>query len=212
MTNSRWRWVACVGFGALALASAFYFDAATQEWIVRHSNAPFKTSMRAVSKFGDWPAHILLGLIGLAISYGRGKKRWISIFAAMIMACALAGVVTRVVKIAAGRARPSVKFEAVERGARFTSKYNSFPSGHTAASTAFFGLLFLARRRWAAVLLVIPLVIAFSRMYIAAHYLSDVVGAAMIGVVCAATVARWMRLSPLGFDPRHGFEPGFSCR
>lgn len=200
--NSRWRWVACVGFGAFVLASAFYFDAATQEWIVRHPNAALKTAMRGVSKFGDWPGHILLALIGLGVAYGRGKKRWMSIFAAMIIACALAGIVTRVVKIAAGRARPSVKIDAVERGARFTSKYNSFPSGHTAASTAFFCLLFLARRRWAAALLVIPVVIAFSRMYIAAHYLFDVVGAVIIGVLCAVAVARWMQLSPPFIDSR----------
>jgi membrane-associated phospholipid phosphatase len=44
--------------------------------------------------------------------------------------------------------------------------------------------------------LLIPLLIAFSRMYVAAHYLSDVVCAALIGFVTAYFVARWI-LSPI---------------
>ena len=71
----------------------------------------------------------------------------------------------------------------------------SFPSGHTAGATLFYGVLaaFLVsrtydwRRRAAAVAaaIVAVLLVAFSRMYLGAHYLSDVLAA-----ICASTLVR----------------------
>jgi len=141
--------------------------------------------MRNVSRFGDWPEHVLAGLLLVAIAYWRGRQRWVRIGLTMILACALAGLAARGVKIATGRARPSVKQELGWNGPRLSPKYNSFPSGHTAATTAFFGVLFFANRRIAVCLLPIPLLIAASRMYVAAHYLSDVVCATLLGLFCA---------------------------
>jgi membrane-associated phospholipid phosphatase len=59
------------------------------------------------------------------------------------------------------------------------------------ASTAFFSTLFFARRRIGLACLPIPILIAFSRMYIGAHYLSDVVCAAILGIICALVVAHF---------------------
>jgi undecaprenyl-diphosphatase len=150
--------------------------------------------MQAVSRYGDWPEHIVLGLGLMGIAYWRGSKRWMRIFAAMILACALAGVGARVVKVATGRARPNVQTQSEWNGPRISARYNAFPSGHTAASTAFFGALAFASWRIGAGFLLIPLLIAFSRMYVAAHYFSDVVCAAIIGVVTAYVVVGWRPL------------------
>jgi undecaprenyl-diphosphatase len=116
------------------------------------------------------------------------------IFAAMILACALAGAVARVIKISTGRARPSVQTEAEWNGPRLSPRYNAFPSGHTAASTAFFATLAFASWRIGLGFLVVPLLIAFSRMYVAAHYLSDVICASLIGLLAAYFIARWLRI------------------
>jgi undecaprenyl-diphosphatase len=116
----------------------------------------------------------------------------------MLVALALAGVVARGVKVATGRARPSVKHEMTGwHGPRLSSRYNSFPSGHTAATTGFFGVLLFVRRRLGICLLPIPLLIAASRMYVAAHYLSDVVVAAILGFFCAWLCVRWILRSSL---------------
>jgi undecaprenyl-diphosphatase len=84
-----------------------------------------------------------------------------------------------------------VKTEIHWGGSRFSSKYHSFPSGHVGASTAFFCTLFLANRRIGLACLPIPILIAFSRMYTGAHYLSDVVCAAILGVLCALLVTHF---------------------
>jgi membrane-associated phospholipid phosphatase len=137
---------------------------------------------------------VALGAILLAGAYWRRNQKWTRIFAAMILACALSGLASRVVKISVGRARPNVQSEGTWNGPRFNPRFNSFPSGHTAASTAFFAALAFASWRVGLPLLAVPLLIAFSRMYVAAHHLSDVVCAAMIGAVTAYVVIDWRPL------------------
>ncbi len=193
------KWLFLVLLALLAIAAAFYFDGAVRDWIARHPNRTAKQIMRNVSHYGDWPEHVLAGLVIIAIAWFRGSKRWVQIGLTMIIACALAGLIARGLKVATGRARPSVKQELGWKGPSLNSKHNSFPSGHTAATTAFFGVLFFANRRLGLALLPIPLLIAASRMYVAAHYLSDVVGAAVLGLFCAWLCARW-RPPPVGSD------------
>ena len=184
------RWFFVSGAGVLLLLASFYLDAAAQTWILEHQTAGMRKFMEAVSWWGDWPGHVLLGLLLMGIAYLRGSKRWVRIFAAMLLACALAGIANRIVKISAGRARPNVQTEARWSGPNFSASYHSFPSGHTAASTAFFATLAFASRRIGLPLLAIPLLIAFSRMYVVAHHLSDVVCAALLATLVAYGVAR----------------------
>ena len=192
-TIAAFSWWYLVFFGAaLLLLVSFYLDADAQVWIAQHQSADMRNFMRGVSRFGDWPEHVTLGLTLLVLAYWRRSKKWMRIFASMILACALAGAAARVIKISTGRARPSVQTEAEWNGPRFSPRYNAFPSGHTAASTAFFATLVLASWRIGLGFLAIPLLIALSRMYVAAHYLSDVVCAALIGFVVAYFVARWI--------------------
>ena len=57
---------------------------------------------------------------------------------------------------------------------------------------AFFSALFFAKRPIGLACLPIPILIAFSRMYLGAHYLSDVVCAAVLGFLCALLVAHFL--------------------
>jgi membrane-associated phospholipid phosphatase len=192
--RSQKIWIALVVLAVIALVAAFFLDQSAAAWINAHSFPVLRRVMRMVSRVGDWPAHVIAGLIGIAIAFAVGSKAWMRIFLAMIIALALAGITTRAIKIATGRARPSVKTEAHWNGPQFSSKYHAFPSGHTASSTAFFVALFLARKKQGAPLLLIPILIALSRMIAGAHYLSDVTFAAILGVICAVFVARWLSI------------------
>lgn len=70
----------------------------------------------------------------------------------------------------------------------------SFPSGHAVASTVFYGalcaLVFVHARtpvlRWLAALagVAMVLLVSFSRVYLGAHYLSDVVAGMAVGTLC----------------------------
>lgn len=193
-SSPRKIWIALIVAAVIALIAAFLLDQATANWITTHSSAELKRVMRIVSRVGDWPAHAIAGAIGFAIAFVIGSKTWMRVFLAMLIALALAGVSTRAIKIATGRARPSVKTEARWNGPQLRSKFHAFPSGHTASSTAFFVALFLARKKIGAPLLLIPVLIAISRLAIGAHYLSDVTFAAILGAICALFVAHWLSI------------------
>jgi membrane-associated phospholipid phosphatase len=190
--SPRKIWIALVVTAVIALIAAFFLDQATAHWINAHSSPELKLVMRMVSRVGDWPAHAIAGAIGIAIAFAVGSKAWMRIFLAMLIALALAGVTARAIKIASGRARPSITTEAQWNGPQFRSKFHAFPSGHTASSTAFFVALFLARKKIGAPLLLIPILIALSRMIVGAHYLSDVTFAAILGVICALLAVHWL--------------------
>jgi len=183
-----------VAIAAVAVAASFYFDNTVRDFLMEHQSPSLRNFMRYVSLFGDWPLHAVVGLILLGLAWRRGSQEWTRIFLAMLLAMMLAGVAGTVIKRSVPRARPSVHTDARWGGPRFSSKYHSFPSGHVAASTAFFGVLFIARRRVGFACLPIPILIGFSRMYIGAHYLSDVLCAAILGTLCALVVAHFLFL------------------
>jgi len=99
------------------------------------------------------------------------------------------------------RARPTLEDPLL------TLSTYSFPSGHTAAATVFYGLLacYLVRRvtSWPARLAVIAacvlmvMLVALSRMYLGVHYLSDVLAASAEGAawltVCITAVSTLQR-------------------
>lgn len=194
--RSVFYWLIGIGVAAIIVAVSFYFDEAVRNFISQHRDPVVRNFMRNVSRYGDWPEHLALGLALAGIAWWRGNKKWTAIFLSMLIAMAVAGVVARGIKITTGRARPSVKSEEIWNGPQLSSKYNAFPSGHTAASTAFFAVLFLASWRIGLACLAIPVVIGLSRMYVAAHYLSDVVCAAALGMLSAILVT-WFFLQKI---------------
>ena len=187
-------WLIGIAIAVTAIAVSFHFDDSVRDFLMQNQNPATRNFMRYVSLLGDWPTHAAVGLLLLVLAWRRGSKEWMRIFLAMLLAMMLTGVAGSVIKRTVPRARPSVKSELHWGGPRFSTKYHSFPSGHVGASTAFFGVLFIARRRVGLACLPIPILIGFSRMYIGAHYLSDVVCAAVLGFLCALVVAHFLLL------------------
>jgi undecaprenyl-diphosphatase len=189
-------WLIGIVIAAITIAAAFYFDDTVRDFIAQHQSRAVRNFMRNVSLLGDWPSHVVLGLLLWGIAWRRHSKKWTRIFLSMLLAMAIAGVTGTVIKRTVPRARPSVKSELRWGGPRFSTKYHAFPSGHVVASTAFFGVLVFARRRVGLACLAIPILIGFSRMYLGAHYLSDVVSAAVLGILSAALVWRFFVREP----------------
>lgn len=75
-------------------------------------------------------------------------------------------------------------------------KYYSFPSGHTAASFAVTGVVMLRCDFFLFVIVgLCASIIAFSRVYLRVHYLSDVIAGAFLGLIFgSASVAIFDRL------------------
>jgi undecaprenyl-diphosphatase len=181
-------WLLGIVIVVAAIVTAFYFDAAVAQFMVDHQTPVMRSFMRNVSRFGDWWSHFLVGLACAGIAWRRGNKKWTRIFLAMLIALSIAGIAGRVIKVSTGRARPSVKIEQGWNGPRLSSKYHAFPSGHVVASTAFFAVLAFANWRIGVPCFAITILIAISRLYGGAHYLSDVTCAAVLGLLTAILV------------------------
>lgn len=67
-------------------------------------------------------------------------------------------------------------------------KYYSFPSGHTSASFCVVSITALRSDEWFIVVTVLfcAIMIAFSRVYLRVHYLSDVLVGMVLGLICGA--------------------------
>jgi undecaprenyl-diphosphatase len=121
----------------------------------------------------------------------------------LFVAIAVPGLFVNVVKHIFGRARPLVGGSLdpfLFSPFSWAPDYAGLPSGH--AATAFsvlvaFGSLWPRART---VMWIYALLIAASRVALTAHYPSDVLAGALVGVVGALLVRRWFALRGLGFS------------
>ena len=116
-------------------------------------------------------------------------------------AIALPGLFVAIVKRLIGRARPFVMGDDVWAYLPFgwQVEYASFPSGH--ATTAFsamvaIGAIFPAARP---LMWIYAVMIALSRVIVAAHHPSDVLAGALVGALGALLVRNWFAGRHLGF-------------
>lgn len=115
-----------------------------------------------------------------------------AMMAAFIFASvAASGIVTDVLKVAFGRARPKLLFrdDIIQfHGFKFGANWNSFPSGHSTTVAAMTLALCLLAPRWR--MAVIPLGVALiaTRVITTAHYLSDTLFGSYVGV----TITVWV--------------------
>jgi membrane-associated phospholipid phosphatase len=170
-------------------------DEALHGYAVRHPG--FTSGMRFVSDIGTSLAWLLI----LAPVVGWLLYRRLPKLAAFVAVTAIGSVLlNNLIKLLVGRARPQLTDPvAIAAG-------KSFPSGHSQAAIVGYAILvavFLpavprGRRRW----LVLPaaglvLLTGFARIALGVHYLSDVIGAYLIGMVwfvgMASAFGAWRR-------------------
>jgi undecaprenyl-diphosphatase len=145
-----------------------------------------------VSRLGDYPAWIMLGLVCAA--YPGVDAVALSLQAGLT---ALVGVLAyRQLKDRLVRERPFIRFGEIICGATPLDRY-SFPSGHTLHAVSFTILYGSAVPELLWLLLPFAILIALSRVILGLHYPSDVlVGAALGGLLAVASLHVAGRLVP----------------
>lgn len=170
-----------------AFVPYFNFDLRISEYIQSINIAGFSQLMWLISIIGNSPTIIIIiGLVSLAlIKASMHTEAYLAIVASL--GSALVGTVA---KIIIHRPRPEANIINVL--VKLSDK--SFPSNHVLIFTAFFGFLLylslyvfknkLLKLSTASISSLLIITIGISRMYLGAHWASDVLGGYLLGTIC----------------------------
>jgi undecaprenyl-diphosphatase len=169
-----------IGLGALIAVRPLAIDTGWMDEIIV-SRTPAGEAAALVFDFigGGWFG-VLVVPVGIATAFLIARRPWAA--SAFILGSAVSSGAVHLMKVLFGRARPEQILLPLESG--------SFPSGHTAnAATVVVLLALLLRRRWIAVAGAGYVVLmALSRTYLGAHWVTDTIGGMLVGGAVAVLV------------------------
>jgi membrane-associated phospholipid phosphatase len=181
-------------------------DAGVSRWFARERTGDLNDVTAVTSEIGGTLTITILAVLSVAVA-AFVWRRWRE---PMLVAVAVAGEVAifLVVTLLVDRQRPPVKHLDA------APPTSSFPSGHTAATIALWGALAvlaserarsaLVRGVFLALALGLPLLVASSRLYRGMHFLTDVLGGALLGGLWLLATVRGIRLGVAHRALRHG--------
>lgn len=171
-----------------AAVGVSFIDVGSREWVQKIGlRGDIERVIKLMEIFAHGTGLIVTGALiwTLAPSYRRNLPR-------LLAAYGLAGLVVNMIKLLVPRLRPSAGSEANLPETMFNSEYlsQSFPSGHSAAAVAL-GLslaILFPRGKW--VFMTLAALACLQRVVFDAHWPSDVMAGAAIGVWAVALLYR----------------------
>lgn len=148
--------------------------------MVTHDTNTFLDNMYKVFTFLASTKFVIGACLAILVIFVIIKKKEIGF--TIVGSVAISTIVNNAIKLVFRRPRPEVRRLVVE-------KSFSFPSGHTMAAVTLYGILiyFVMKSKLnkalriaiSIVLGLLPICVAISRIYLGAHFASDVIGAAI---------------------------------
>ena len=142
--------------------------------------------MRFFTHLGD-SGFVWLALTALLLAFRRTRRAGWVLAAALLFDAVLCNIL---LKPMVGRIRPCDVLTEVELLIPRPEDF-SFPSGHTLSSTIAATILAKTDRRFGYAAISLAVLIALSRLYLYVHFPSDVLAAAVLGVVIGELVFRY---------------------
>ncbi len=150
---------------------------------------------QAITYLGESKVYLVVfGVLFVFFLYGLNNRRqaWRMLY--VFSAIAVSGIAANLIKWLLGRWRPKMFFsEGLYGFELFGVGYGqtSFPSGHATTAWALAFTLSLLYPRLRPLWIALALLVTASRVVIGAHYTSDVVMGAYVGILTALLLWRW---------------------
>jgi undecaprenyl-diphosphatase len=174
-------WIVFVALAIVVSRDSLSIDQSVLTWVGEHRSSALTSAMRIVTWLGS-AAVLYPATLVLALYWWRRERDW---RAGAMLAASLAGstALYNLFKRIIERPRPPAK------DALGTYTHWSFPSGHATQCMAFFAMLLVlaclagrARLRlWVIAAAAVVLVVGASRIYLGAHWFTDVLGGYALG-------------------------------
>jgi membrane-associated phospholipid phosphatase len=156
-------------------------------FIQKHPSDFLDKVMLEISFFGELPYSLLMVVI-VSIIFFLYKLRREAYFISSIL---LSGVLILVIKNLINRPRPTQFYVRLVE----INRFNSFPSGHVLSYILFFGFMIVlmhtqkripkrVKHTVTIISLFYMVTIAFSRIYLGAHWFTDTLGGFLLGICC----------------------------
>ena len=189
---------AAIAFSVWTTAPILARDLQVSVWLHTHGNPAFTTFLLAVTRMHSTVGICVMAAIAAFLVWRHGDRYWV-----LSLALAVPGglVLNALIKHLFNRARPTWDDPLL------TLDSASFPSGHTAGATLFYGFLATymvwrmsnpaARTLSVVSCALMVALVGFSRIYLGVHYLSDVLAAASLStawlVICLVGVRAYAK-------------------
>ncbi len=171
------------------IAGGILIYSAGDETIFRFINQHHTPSLDVIMYYSTMLGEgMIIALVLLVLLGKSGLRNW-WYFTAALLSAVLPSVITQLVKRSIDAPRP-LKFFGEADWIHLLPHWprhmeHSFPSGHTCGAFAFFtflAILLPARYRvWGLLLFVLAILVAYSRIYLAVHFLRDVYAGSILG-------------------------------
>ncbi|MDC0226806.1 phosphatase PAP2 family protein [Alphaproteobacteria bacterium] len=183
-----------VGVVFLIILFSFSFDEAFNKYFINPvKNEYLKYFFINITEVGSSVWFFLASSLGFVIFFILEKKhkneffKKINIFFLFLFTSILvAGAITQIIKHLVGRPRPNHATDSnfgVSNLLNFDSSFHSFPSGHTSTIFAVALSLAILTPRLKNFYLFCATIIGISRVYVGAHYLTDVIGGIAVAYI-----------------------------
>lgn len=188
-------WVA--GVGLLLLFGSLGLDQPIRDWVLNWGECALASIWAQAAYYAGLGGVQIGGMLFLGLAAWWLKRR--KAFHACLWAAAsvlISGALTQVIKHLLGRPRPRMNLPALQlAGPTWEADFHSFPSGHAATSFALAAVLAARYPSAAWVFYLLAALVAAGRVLGGSHYLSDVLGGAILGLLVgmplAETARRW---------------------
>jgi membrane-associated phospholipid phosphatase len=190
------RWIAAglLLFGGVLSAISYYFWDVQLMYYCKGLSRSIVGAAEIITQAGDslW-YFILLVPAFIVIRFVWKNEQWSAKILYLILCISLSGILNTGIKWLMGRNRPINLIEDGVFGFDFFRiiylyETTSFPSGHTVTAFAMATAFSFLYPRWSVPAFLIAAMIGLSRIVLTAHYLSDVIAGAVVGVICSLGV------------------------